>query len=128
MIRTRRSKRPIYFVCSTIKEGNLISELIEALDKETVNKIFQEKFFCAPINILGPFYKKRIFNYIEPPPDIILSSEMKRAEYQGWLVNATILKKPENCAFLLFDKRIDGQKFARPNGTKIVKIEDLKLI
>lgn len=126
-MKTRRFKRPIYFVCSAIKEGNLLTETIESEEKDKAIKIFYEIHKVSVNSILGPFYKKRIFNYLPEPEEIIFGTETKRAEYHGWLVNATYLKKPTNCAFLLFDIRIDGQKFPRPQGIKIVKIEDLKI-
>jgi hypothetical protein len=126
MRRRRRAKRPILFVCSAILNKTLISEVLEAPEKKVAQRIFEEKFQIAPTFIFGPFFKKRIF--IEPIPctDLVLSGEVKKAEFNGWLVRANILKNPPNCAFLLFESRIDGKKMSKPQN-KVVSLQDLEI-
>jgi len=125
MRKQRRSKRPIFFVCSAIVDGELVSESVEAEKKENASEKFEATFKNVPSIISGPFYRKRVYSTINTT-DIVLSGEVKLAEYNGWLVNATLLKSPENFAFLLFDRRLDGKKTSKPTGMKIVSTEQLK--
>lgn len=124
----RRRKRQIYYVCSALSESNeLLSESIPAASVEDATKIFVEKCGTKPQTIFGPFFKKKT-QVLENTTNIRLSNLKKKAEYNGWIVLATILKYPENYAFLLFNKRIDGKNLPKPQGTIVVPIHDLRFI
>lgn len=124
----KRRKRQIYYVCSAISETNeLLSESIPSGSVEDATKIFIEKCGNKPQTIFGPFFKKKT-QVLENTTNIRLSNLKKKAEYNGWIVLATILKYPENYAFLLFNKRIDGKNLPKPQGTIVVPIHDLRFI
>lgn len=121
----RRSKRAIFFVCSAVVNGGLVSESIEAEEKKAAEEKFEVAFQMRPSIVLGPFYRKRVISTINTA-DVVLSGDIKQAEYNGWIVRANLLKSPANFAFLLFDRRMDGKKAAKPQGTKIIPLENLK--
>lgn len=128
-----RVKRQIVFVCSAIQNNlNLISEIIPAASSQEASKLFEDKFFIKPKNILGPFIKKKV-PQIEVNTPIKFDGLPKQAIYNGWLVNAFLLKAPENTAFLIFLKPVDDDKTplsktTPPKGTTIVPIIDLRFI
>ena len=123
-----RVKRQIVFVCSAIQNNlNLISEIIPASSIQEASKLFEDKFFIKPKNILGPFIKKKT-PQIEVNTPIKFDGLPKQAIYNGWLVNAFLLKVPEDTAFLIFLKPVDNDNPAPPKGTTIVPIIDLRLI
>jgi hypothetical protein len=124
----RRTKRQIVFVCSAIQnDSDLISEIIPASSSQEASKLFEDKFFIKPKNILGPFIKKKA-PQIEVNTSIKFEGLPKQAIYNGWLVNAFLLKVPENTAFLIFLKPVDSDKTTPPKGTTIIPITDLRFI
>ena len=123
----RKSKRQIFYVCSAIKNENLISETLPAFSMEEAGKVFNDQFGIMPKTILGPFLKKRTAP-LKPETTIKFDGKPRQAMYEGWLVNAFELKTPENSAFLLFIKRLDNQKKPIPKGKVIVPTHELRFI
>lgn len=122
----KKGRRQTVFVCTAIKiDYDLISEIIPANSTEEASKLFEEKFNIKPKNILGPFFKRRV-QTLEVKTPIKFDGKPRQAIYDGWSVNAFSLKEPENSAFLIFIKRIDGQQKQIPKGTVIVPITDLR--
>lgn len=124
----KKRRRQIVFVCSSVVNSELISEIIPANSIGEASKFFEEKFSTTPKSILGPFYKKRSA-VLEKRTPVKFDGKPMKASYNGWLVNAFPLKDPEDSAFLIFIKQIDeNQKQTPPKGTVIVNINDLRLI
>lgn len=124
----RREARPIIFVCAVIShEGELVIDSIVASKQEEAISIFKEKYCIAPSSILGPFYRKKT-QVINNTTSMKFTNTIKKAEYNGWLVNAIFLSDPENQAYLVFIKRIDNKKITPPQGTVIVPILNLRII
>lgn len=125
---SKRRTRPIYFVCSAISENKeLLSEMIQAADVTAAVNFFKEKFQINPHTVYGPVYKKKT-QVLENTTNIVYSNQNKKAEYNGWMVNAHILKKPENHAMLIFNKRLDDKNIPKPQGIIVVPIYDLRFI
>lgn len=119
--------RKTVFVCANIINNNLTTKIIQADSSDEAAKIFNKEFFINPKEILGPFYKKRI-KAIEQTRVLKFSNETKKALYDNWIVNAMILKEPEDHAFLIFIKRNDDQKIPAPKGTVIIHTSELRYI
>jgi hypothetical protein len=123
----RRNKRRSVFVCLGLKDGKLLSEEISEFSKLVASaQFFQHHGIRAEI-IYGPFRQRRTKRVPDNNRTIRFTDQVKKAEYQGWLVNASILSEPEGHAFLLFLSRLDGKKQLVPKGSVIVPIEDLKV-
>ena len=118
--------RKTVFVCANIVNNNLLTKVIQAETSEEASKIFNQEFLINPKEILGPFYKKRI-KVLEQVRTLKFSNETKKALYNNWVVNAMLLKEPEDHAFLIFIKSND-QKRPFPKGTVIVHISELRYI
>ena len=54
--------------------------------------------------------------------------EAKRAIYDGWLVDAFLLKEPVDTAYLVFIKREDGRELPIPKGILIVPVSNLRFL
>lgn len=119
--------RKTVFVCANIVNNNLLTKVIQAETSEEASKIFNQEFMINPKEILGPFYKKRI-KAVEQVRTLKFSNETKKALYNNWIVNAMLLKEPEDHAFLIFIKSNDDQKRSFPKGTVIVHISELRYI
>lgn len=119
-----RGNRLTYYVCSGIKNNNLVSKNIEAGTETDAANSFEEVFGVRPQTIYGPFFKKK--NYAKNDiQEIKFSSESISAIYNGWKVKAIILQSPENHALLFFQERVDGKKVSKPKGTHIIQIGEL---
>ena len=113
------------FVCSVIKNGELISKTITASSLDEVKKIFETEYSIEPKNISGPFYYRKS-NVIKKNTEIKFQpGNSKKAVYKGWRITAMPLETPPNSAFIFFDQRIDGQKMPKPDTT-IINIEELE--
>ena len=119
--------RKTVFVCANIVNNNLLTKVIQAETSEEASKIFNQEFLINPKEVLGPFYKKRI-KVVEQVRTLKFSNETKKALYNNWVVNAMLLKEPEDHAFLIFIKSNDDQKRPFPKGTVIVHISELRYI
>ena len=76
--------------------------------------------------IHGPFRPKRA-QVIENTRTLKFSDKkQQKAIYNDWEVNVLFLKEPENHAYLLFIKRVDGKKQPAPKGTIVVPVSDLR--
>jgi hypothetical protein len=125
---SKRRTRPIFFVCSALSNNKeLLSEMLQALSLDEAVKVFKDKHQITPESVFGPLYKKRT-QALENTTNIVYSNQNKKAEYNGWAVNAHILKKPENHAMLIFNKRLDDKNLPKPQGIIVVPIYDLRFV
>jgi hypothetical protein len=124
----RKGRRQTVFVCiSATATGEIISMIIPAISQDDASKLFSEKYSHAPKEVHGPFYKKRT-QVLETTRVLKFSDQTKKAIYNGWVVNAFMLKEPENQAYLVFVKREDSKSVPFPKGTIVVPISDLQFI
>lgn len=125
---SRKGARPTVFVCiSMTSQGSLLSKIITADSQSIASELFEKEYSSAPKEILGPFYKKRT-QVIENTRILKFSNQTKKAIYDNWVVNAFLLKEPENQAYLVFIKRTDDKKIPLPKGTITVPVSELKFI
>jgi hypothetical protein len=125
---SRRTARPIFFVCAAVsEEGVLVTKLIESTSPGEASQKFEETNSIKPQEVLGPFYKKRT-QIIESTRVLKFSNETKPAIYNDWVVNAFMLKEPENHAYLVFIRRADGKKQPLPKGTITVPVSELRFL
>lgn len=123
---SKKSTRQVVFVCSSISsDGYLLSKIIAASSSDKAASLFLEQENVIAKEILGPFYKKRV-RVESNTQKIRFSNESKRALFDNWLVNAMLLKEPDNHAYLIFIKRIDDKKMPAPKGSIVVPISDLR--
>ena len=122
----RRKERPIFFVCVG-QTDRLITKTIQAATQEEAIELFKNEFSVKPIEALGPFYKKRI-QIAKDTRNLKFTNQVKKAVFNGWIVNAFILSEPTDQAFLVFIKRQDGKKMPSPKGTITVPLTQLKEI
>ena len=120
----RRTKRPIFYICNAIKDNLLISQKIEAQSLDEALYLFEREYNIKAQSFHGPFAYRRDRSL--GTKEIIFSNNSISAIFNGWKVKAILLNNPPDCAFLLFQERIDGKKISRPKGTFIVKCEDLQ--
>jgi len=122
----RKGARQIVFVCVALSPQNeLVMKTVAAPTPHEASALFAEQYHFPAKEVAGPFYKKRA-QVIEATRTLRFSEQIKRAEYNGWMVDAMLLKEPENRAYLLFIKRLDNKKQPAPKGTVIVPISDLR--
>jgi len=118
--------RQIYFVCSAVIGGELKNKLISAMSSKEAASLFFEELGEQPQDIFGPFYKKREKNVIQNNTVIKFSGSAKKAEYNGWVVNAFILSDPQDHAYLIFLNKTSGTSMEKPGGSTIVPINSLR--
>lgn len=124
----RKGARQTVYVCSAIAEnGDLLNKILPAQTQEDAGKLFFDQTNVKPKEILGPFYKKRT-QVLETTRILKFSNITKKAIFNDWMVNAFLLKEPEDHAYLVFIKRVDDKKASSPVGTIIVPISDLRFI
>ena len=122
----RTGARPVFFVCAAISNsGELITKTIQAASVKEAASLFLEDTNVAAKDIVGPFMKKRA-QIIESTRELKFASQIKKAIYNEWEVNAFMLKEPENHAYLIFIRRVDNAKQPTPKGTIIVPTSDLR--
>ena len=124
---TRRRARPIFYVCAAVKQGKLISKILQAASQNEAVSAFEQETSIKPEEVAGPFYKKRT-QILETTRNLKFSGETKKAIFNDWEVNAILLKEPENHAYLVFNRRVDGKKQPAPKGTVVVPVFDLRFI
>ena len=125
---SKRLARPIYFVCASVSgQGDLIVKTIASSSPKEAMDSFEKEFSLAPQEVLGPFYKKRT-QILETTRTLKFSNQNRKAIYNGWIVNAFMLKEPADQAFLIFVKREDGKKLPLPKGTITAPLSDLRFI
>lgn len=123
----RRGSRQTFFVCASVSNGELVTQVVPAASPTEASETFQQKHACSPKQIMGPFYKKRT-QVLESTRVLNFTNEVKKAHFNDWLVNAFILKEPADQAFLVFVKRIDDKKTPIPKGTITVPLAELRFI
>lgn len=123
----KKGPRQTIFICASIIEGDLVTEVISSASTSDASQKFLEKHSHLPLNILGPFYKKRshIINNVKV---LKFTNQNKKAIYNDWFVTAFLLKEPVNYAYLVFIKRVDDKKMPLPKGAVTVPISDLRFI
>lgn len=125
---SKRGPRPVCYVCIAIdheKIDEIISKQITATSQNEAASLFFESTGLKAKVIHGPYRPKRQ-QIIENTRKLKFANEQKRAIYNEWEVNACFLKEPENHAYLLFIKRVDGKQQASPKGTIVVPVSDLR--
>jgi hypothetical protein len=122
----KRGPRPVVFVCIGNNSSDFISKVIEAVSQEDAALLFSTETGITAKTIHGPFRPKRV-QVLDNTRTLKFSNEQKQAIYNDWEVNALFLKEPENHAYLVFIKRVDGKKLPAPKGTVVVPISELKI-
>ena len=125
---SKRGPRPVVFVCignDREKTGEFVSKVIQATSQDEAASLFLEQTGIKIKTIHGPFRPKRA-QVMENTRTLKFANEQKRALYNDWEVNALFLKEPENHAYLIFLKRVDGKKQPAPKGTIVVPVSDLR--
>lgn len=124
---SRRHAREIVFVCSSVSsKGDLVSQIIPGKTPAEASALFLEQNHLDAQMVFGPFYKKKT-QVLETTRSLQFSNpEFKKAEYNGWLVNAFSLTEPPSHAYLIFLKRLDDKRIPMPKGTIIAPISDLR--
>lgn len=117
---SRRFRKTVFVCC-----GNGMSQTIEAATVEEAKIKFEQDNKITATDCHGPFTTKKTSAKVEYT-NVVFSGESKNAIYNDWYVKALLTKEPHNCAYLLFDKRVDGKKMPKPQGSIIVKIDYLK--
>lgn len=126
---TKRGPRPVVFVCISAnpdKPDDFLSKVIRAVSQEEAASLFLEQTKTKAKTIHGPFRPKRA-QVIENTRTLKFADQQHKAIYSDWEVNAFILKEPENHAYLVFLKRVDGKVQPAPQGTVIVPVSELRI-
>lgn len=126
---SRKGARQIVFVCAGLSvSGDLITKIIPAESQDDASKTFTNEFAVQPKEIMGPFYKKKT-RVLENTRVLKFSNQFKQAVFNECVVNAFLLKEPENHAYLVFIKRMDNNKsLPLPKGTHVVPISELRFL
>ncbi len=125
---SRRGPRPVVFVCIGVGNNTetFVSKVIQAVSQDEAASLFLEQTNVKAKTIHGPFRPKRA-QVIENTRTLKFSDKkQEKAVYNDWEVNVLFLKEPENHAYLLFIKRVDGKKQPAPKGTIIVPVSNLR--
>lgn len=121
----RRKERIIIYICSSIKDGNLISSQIETQTIEEALSIFEKENNIKAESIFGPFYRKRTSNLKKNSEIKFKIGKNIQAVYDNWNITAMPLITPENSVYVMFNNRIDNKKITKPNPT-VLKITEIK--
>ncbi len=124
---SKRGPRPVVFVCVGIdhEKVDIVSRQIQAASQSEAADLFFELTKVKAKTIHGPYRPKRA-QVLENTRTLKFTEQSRKAIYNDWEVTAFYLKEPENHAYLVFIRRIDGQKQAAPKGTIIVPVSDLR--
>lgn len=97
-----RGKRPMYFSCASVKDSQLIGEMIQTSDKDEAIKSFKAKNKVAPSYIEGPIYRVMGTGAAEASDsratvsikakDIVHTEARWEAVFKGWTVIAHGIK------------------------------------
>ena len=124
----RRGPRPVFYVCIGIdseKPGEVVSKEIQALTQVEAASLFLELTKLKVKKIHGPYRPKRE-QVLNNTRSMKFATRSYPAIYNDWEVMAFELNEPENHAYIVFNKRVDGQKRPQPQGAFIVPISDLR--
>jgi hypothetical protein len=127
---TKRGPRPVFFVCAGVdpnKPGDVVSKSIQAASQTEAASLFFDMTKVKAKNIHGPFRPKRA-QVMESTRSMKFTDQPScNTIYDGCEVTVFFLKEPENHAYLVFTRRIDGQQKPLPKGTIIVPVSDLRI-
>ncbi len=123
----KRGPRPVVFICAGIDQDkvDVVSKEITAASPKEAASLFFELTKIKAKNIHGPYRRKRA-QVLENTRNMRFGDQSKKAIYNDWEVTAFYLKEPENHAYLIFQRRVDGSNQPAPKGTVIVPISDLR--
>lgn len=123
----KRGPRPVVFVCVGIDHDKIdvVSRQITAASQSEAGRLFLEQTKIKAKIIHGPYRPKRA-QVLENTRTMRFTDQSRKATYGDWEVTAFYLKEPENHAYLVFIRRVDGQKQDAPKGTVIVPVSDLR--
>src|SRR5574337_89901 len=123
----KRGPRPVVFVCVGIDHEKLdvVSKSIQANNQNDAANLFLEQTSIKAKNIHGPFRPKRA-QVLNNTRSLKFADHSCKAVYNNWEVTAFYLKEPENHAYLVFIRRVDGQQQPQPKGPIIAPISDLR--
>lgn len=121
--------KQIFFVCSSILDGNLISKIVSAQSEDEAFSLFNNSENVKPQIILGPFYKKRV----KPIDNIQMlkfstDNKVRKGIYDDWIVNVFNLLEPANHAYLVFIKRVDDKKVSSPKGIIVIPLSKVRFL
>jgi hypothetical protein len=120
--------RPSVYVCCSILNNALVSKAVEARSQDEAISEFEQSAGIKVLACHGPYDKKKSLKKTEVKTNVVFSKEKINAIYDNWYVKAIFTIEPVNCAYLLFDKRVDGKNAPKPQGTIIVNRDYLKEI
>ncbi len=126
-MKINKGPRKIFYVCAALNNNEIVLETIQASSKDEAQKVFFEKFSIYPKEINGPFFKKKI-KLSDNNTSIQFTNQIKKAIYKDYIVNAFMLKIPDNHAFLVFIKNAQDNNSILPKGTITVPISELRFI
>lgn len=115
-------KRPIYFVCLAISDGEIISVCLNCETKENAISAFEKQFSIKPKKIYGPFFKKRIKKQKEEAV-FKFSGKSQICVYEDWIVNAVFMED-ESKAFLFYKENMNNPNACKPKS-HVVDAKDL---
>ena len=123
-----RKPRKITFVCSAVKEELLISKMIDSESVSDSCNSFEKEFGIKPQAVYGPFYKKKTGILNENFDIKFKFGQYIQCIHNGWDATGMPLLNPPDSVYLLYNKRVDGQKMIKPNPmiVKIKELQDLK--
>ena len=122
----KRGAREVVFVCCGLTDTNeLVTDIIPGTDQVEATQMFFDLHCIKAQEVLGPFYRKKT-QVLENTRSLKFANVTKKAIYNGWKVDAFLLKEPEEHAYLIFKKRVDGKKMSTPKGTMVVPVSYLR--
>lgn len=125
----RKGPRPVVFVCAAIdpnKPGEIIQKQITAVSQVEAASFFLEMTKTKAKVIHGPYRPKRA-QVMENTRSMKFTDQPSRKTiYDGCEVTVFFLKEPENHAYLVFIRRVDGGTQPLPRGTILVPVSDLR--
>ncbi|HEY5267690.1 MAG TPA: hypothetical protein VII94_00985 [Candidatus Saccharimonadales bacterium] len=127
---TKYGPRPVVFVCisdNPDKPNDFLSKVIRAVSQEEAASLFLEQTKVKVKTIHGPFRPKRA-QVIENTRTIKFADQQHKAVYNDWEVNAFMLKKPEDSAYLVFIKRVDGNIQQPIPKSIVVSVSELRIL
>lgn len=126
MLKMRRAKEFIFVCISNSSDGiGFVSKEVRAVSRGDASVKFLEQTKLNSKTIYGPF-RRRFQKEVKNKQNLQFSSISKRTIYNDWEVNALFLKEPEDHAYLVFIKRVDGKNASIPKGNVIVPISELQ--
>lgn len=86
-----RKKRPIYFICIAVKNGQIIDDQVEAATEAEASQLFEKNRNVKPTKVKGPFYEVKGIQQAEnritvsvKPDEIDFTGETWNAVFRDW--------------------------------------------